>query len=721
MAVNIRAMLLASVGATGLMASSAAAAQTVGVPNSDATAVSELVVTAEKREERLLDVPLPVQAVSAAAIENSGATKISDLVSAIPSAAIVSSTTPGFETIEIRGIASGTTGDSLVGYYVDDTPFNIPNLQLTPPAQLLDLERVEVIRGPSATLYGQGAMGGTIKLITAKPDPNHFSGKFQGEISGTEGGGTNYDLNGVVNLPLVADRLAARLAVGYQHLSGYADAPENHETDANDFTGKNARLTLGWTPTNDISITAFAWMIRNRQNYSNSLTPQNATTASLVPTQFTEPAIVGTNGRPDYTNVNADIYSLTGNWATSIGDLTANASYIQHKLFFNDPLLTILDNLSTFKTWSYTGEIRLASKADSPVKWLIGAYDRDSRIRSDIFYYEQLTLTGPKIPIINTLGDLTTKSYSIFGEISYPLFDGKLTPLLGLEFFHDDRGTNGVDRNTGLPRTGSASYSSTNPRFNLEYKPASNGNIYFNAAKGFRSGALQTPAQATAANTTLGLPPGTISTTIQPDSLWTYEIGTRWELADRTVLLEGSVYHTDWKNVLVQFATSAVISLANGGDAKIDGVEAGARWRTPMDGLVLSANGSVNNAKFKSVVGALATGTAIRVGGPVPNTPRTTFTVSADYSRELPWWNGVTGAAYAAYAYRSKVYDATTKGLASGDVKDLTLRAGIKKDDWKIDLFADNALNSHEPMVISSTALQILYPRRIGVELGYSF
>ncbi|MEL4382803.1 TonB-dependent receptor plug domain-containing protein, partial [Shewanella algae] len=94
-----------------------------------------------------------------------------------------SSTSPGFDTIEIRGISSGTTGDSLVGYYIDDTPFGIPNLQLSPPSRLLDVQRVEVIRGPSGTLYGQGSMGGTVKIVTNKPDLENFSGAIATEFS----------------------------------------------------------------------------------------------------------------------------------------------------------------------------------------------------------------------------------------------------------------------------------------------------------------------------------------------------------------------------------------------------------------------------------------------------------------------------------------------------------------------------------------------------------
>lgn len=684
--------------------------------------VAELVVTAQKRAERLLDVPLPVQSLSAESIQQSGATKVSDLTKSIPGASVVSSTTPGFETVQIRGIASGTTGDGLVGYYIDDTPFGIPNLQLTPPAKLLDLERVEVIRGPSGTLYGQGSMGGTIKLVTAKPDSTRYSGMAQGELSGTDGGGTNYSADAVVNIPLIQGKLAARLAGGYEKLSGYAEAPELGEKNVNGFTGKNARLTLAFTPTDDVTLTGFAWIVRNKQDFSNSLTPDNATTRLLAPTPFKLPGIVGTGGRRGYTDIDADIYSATLNWSTPIGELTANTSFVDHELDFLTPLLTILVNDSNFHTKSYTNEVRLSSKAGSPVTWIIGGFTRNAKIDTDIFYYSQVPPAGPKAPIIYSKGAIDTDSYSLFGEISTKLFGGRLEPLVGLAYFNDDRSSNGVNLATGLPQSSRLKTDSFNPRFNLKFKPAENGTIYFNAAKGFRSGALQTPAQAAAANVTLGLPAGTITADVKPDSLWTYELGTRWELADRRLLVEASVYRTDWDNVLVQFATAAVISLANGGDAKVEGMDFSVAYRPlSVEGLTLAASGSINDARFKSVTGALALGTAIRKGGPVPNVPKSNFTVSADYQRELGMLNGVTGSLYLGYSFRDNQFDATTKGLRSGELNDLTLRAGLSKDNWRVEAFAQNALNDDDPSVISSTAVQILYPRRLGVQVGYKF
>lgn len=164
-----RSILLSAAGAFSLAASFGTAfAQ-------DSGQSEEIVVTAQKREENLFEVPLAVQALGADQLENSGASSVADLTTLIPGASVVSSSTPGFDTIQIRGISSGTTGDGLVGYYIDETPFGVPNLQLTPPAGMLDVQRVEVIRGPSGTIYGQGSMGGTIKLVTQRPDSREFS------------------------------------------------------------------------------------------------------------------------------------------------------------------------------------------------------------------------------------------------------------------------------------------------------------------------------------------------------------------------------------------------------------------------------------------------------------------------------------------------------------------------------------------------------------------
>ena len=661
--------------------------------------VEEIVVTVQKREQNLAEVPLSVQAISAEDLAVAGAAKVSDLVTLIPGASVVSNSTPGFETIQIRGISSGTTGDGLVGYYVDETPFGIPNLQLTPPSRLLDVERVEVIRGPSGTLYGQGSMGGTIKLVTARPDSSEFSGRAEGEYSHTSGGDSNYAFGAVLNVPILEDKLAARASGSFERLSGYAETPEFARKNANDFESVNARVSLLFTPTDEIDLGLSYWRIENDQDFSNGLTPG-----------LPVPTIGGTGGVRGFTDVEADLYSFTAAWDMGFATLTSNSSYIQHELDFLAPLLTVLLNDSTFETDSFTQELRLTSPGDQPLQWIGGFFYRDATIHSDIDF----TFSG--FPVIDVVGDLDTKSWSLFGEISYDLFDGRLVPLVGLRYFEDDRGSEGIDRATGLPRdVGPARYKRWSPRFNLAFQATENGLIYFNAAKGFRSGVLQTPAQA-AASIALGIP---TSTQIAPDELWTYELGARWSLFDGRLLLEASYYHTNWEDIQLQFATAAIISLANGGDADIDGADLGVLWR-PAPGLTLQVVANVNDADFARVVPALGAALpTVNVGEPLPNVPNTTFMASADYELDLPWGE-LSARTHLSYALREDTIDAAS-GLRSGDIDDLTFRIGVGDERWNAELFVLNALGDDDPVVRTGTALSILYPRRVGVKLGVNF
>ena len=162
MTVQVGVSLLAlSLSVPGL-----AMAQTAPSRGDPSTQLDEIVVTAQKREQNLIDVPLSVQAISGEQLERQGTRDLTQLVDFIPGASVVSKSAPGFDTIQIRGISAGTVGDSTTGYYIDDVVFSIPNLQISPPSRLFDLERTEILRGPQGTLYGNGALGGLVRLIT---------------------------------------------------------------------------------------------------------------------------------------------------------------------------------------------------------------------------------------------------------------------------------------------------------------------------------------------------------------------------------------------------------------------------------------------------------------------------------------------------------------------------------------------------------------------------
>jgi outer membrane receptor protein involved in Fe transport len=742
-----RAWASASILATAFVGQ-AVWAQTAPPAAPAAGQLEEVVVTAQKRSERLAKVPLPVQAISGKELARQGVTTSTDLVRLVPSASVVSSTATGFDTIEIRGISSGTTGDSLVGYYLDDTPFGIPNLQLSPPSRLLDVSQVEIIRGPSGTIYGQGSSGGTVKIITNKPNLETYSGSIGSEFSGTQGGGINYETDFMLNAPLIRDVLGLRVTGSYENLGGYAHLADLHQDNVNDAQLKNIRAAVRWQPTPDITVDGLYWHIENSQPYNNNLTPANAPAelkstltavygaeglGALAPyfaglsTDLAYPVqpvgtrtIAGIDGVRGFTNVDADIYSLDVNWNTDIGTVTSNSSYIQHKLFFSDPVVGYLVDNSDFKTNSFTDELRLASASDSPIHYLIGAAYRDATIHSDIDFFADeriFFLPGVKEQLIDIVGPLQTKSYAVFGEVSAPLFGGLLEPLFGIRYFNDDRNAVTLERNTGFTDSGSANFNSVSPRFNLKLNVADNGIFFFNAAKGFRSGTLQTAAQVAEANAQ-GIPATAV---IRPDTLWTYELGTRWQFLDNTLAFETSVYHTDWKDVQIEFNNSAgSVSVVNGGNARINGVDALARWNTPVAGLSLSAEGGYLDARFSSINPLLALATAVREGGALPNVPRATATFSADYQRHLPQLDDAVLSFDGSFAYRSDQIDPAS-GLRSSDVRDLSLRASLQKGPYRGEIFALNALNDSGPVVRQLYTYQILYPRQVGLRLSYSF
>jgi iron complex outermembrane receptor protein len=737
----LRSILLSGVcGAWGaaMLAGAPASAENATADNQNQGRIEEIIVTAQKRRESLRDVPLAVQAIQPDQIEKSGAQNVTDLVQQIPGASVVSSTGPGFATIQIRGIASGNFGDGLTGFYVDDTAFGIPNIQLAPPGGLLDIARVEVIRGPSGTLYGQGSMGGTIKLITNQPDSHRFSGQAFGEGSSTTGGAGNYDGGGVLNLPIIEDRLAVRASGEYSFLSGYASVPDVKREHANSLISSNARIAELWTPTDDVSVAAFYWYTRDALAYTTAVNT------------ITPPQILGTGTGTAAVDTNLHVTAATVNWNSPIGDVVAASSYFDHKLVYDEPFTTSVVALGltfglpslvddTFKTHQFTQELRVASKDASPVRWLLGAFYRDATINSDLLLNIDESIFGlGNVPLINFTGPLTTRSWSGYGEVSMPFFDGKLEPLVGVRYFSDHRtfgGVNYIDypRTASVPEpASSANFDSTNPRFNLKYKPLANGLVYVDIAKGFRSGTIQTLAQANLADIALNLPPGTVKQQVSPDSMWTYQLGTRWELAN-TVVVEAGVYHTDWHDIIVQFSVPTVgdfLSVVNGGDARINGGDFGVTWRTPLTGLNLSMNGNVQDARVDKIIPALAASTNYKYGAKLPSVPDETFLASLDYAHGLSWFGDSIGSLYAAYAFRNRLIDpsatATPGGVPvqSGQLNELTLRAGIKRGAWSVDAFVYNALNDHGPATgqLNTPATPvILYPRRAGLRVTVNF
>jgi iron complex outermembrane recepter protein len=679
----------------------------------------DIVVTAQKREQSLQDVPLAVQAFTGETLERTGVNDVTRLVDFVPGASVVSRSAPGFETIQIRGISAGTVGDTTTGYYIDDVVFSIPNLQLSPPARLFDLERTEVLRGPQGTLYGNGAMGGLIRLITATPNTDRFEARAQGEVSFTDGGGTNYSGDAVVNVPIASDVAALRVSGGYEYLSGFGEALDRPgEKNLNDFRGWNVRGKLLLRPASNVDVTLSAWHIENKQEYTNVF---NSVEPAILPNSF---------GTRPFNDVVATYYSGSLSWDLGGATLVSGTSYLDHQLKFDTTFNTAAANLravAQFDSTSFSQELRLVSDGTGPFNWIVGGIYTDAEIKSQFVYTIPFPVAGSTVflPLITQPeAPLTTESYAIFGEVSYELFGGRLIPLFGLRYFEDRR--TGSGSTTLFPTltppgvvftsSGSGKFDAWNPRFNLTYKPSDDVTLYGNVAKGFRSGSVQTEGQVLFAS----LDGVTTSSIIQPDELWTYEAGGKFRSPDRKLLLEVAAYYTDWDNIQLPFTTSAgLVATVNGGSARLFGVDLGFTWRTPLDGLSLQFAGNVNSAEFKTVAPALAaTLPAARPGRRIPGVPATTLTVAGTFAR--PIGDGVELNLYAAYSLRDRQSNLNS-GQLTPVLDNLSLRASIETGRFRITAFAENALDERGPVLVAPTGLQAVYPRRVGVQLGLRY
>src|SRR6185503_7363668 len=176
--------------------------------------------------QSLQSAPLAIQAFSGEELKEKNITSIDDLVSAVPGAFEGQQQSVASRSYNLRGAGgSNANGDSPIGYYLDDVPFIVTNFGIAPPVRFIDMERIEVLRGPHGTLYGQGSSGGVFIFHTRDPNLRKFEFVGEAEVGSTRGADSaNYGVSGAASVPLIEDKLAVRVSGGHSFNPGWADA-----------------------------------------------------------------------------------------------------------------------------------------------------------------------------------------------------------------------------------------------------------------------------------------------------------------------------------------------------------------------------------------------------------------------------------------------------------------------------------------------------------------
>ncbi|MEP7243514.1 MAG: TonB-dependent receptor [Gammaproteobacteria bacterium] len=673
--------------------------------------LEEIVVSATKvGDQELSKVPMAIQAFTGESLASRGIADAKSLMELIPGASEQSEIGAGYKVFSFRGSgAGGPIGDGMIGYYLDDTPFGVPNFQSAPPIQYFDLERIEVLRGPQGTLYGQGSMGGAIIYHTKNPSLSQFT--FDGEAGSSktaEAGDMNYKVAGALSVPLIAERLGLRVSGGYDYRAGYADvyqgAPAGtpYKTDANDIRSADAQAVLLWQPTERLTLRMRAWQFQTNQDYlqvMNSLDPPYVANQGTV------------NG---YDRRKSNYYSNTITYRFDGMTLTNASSYQESLpggfglgLGLGPPLgVGTLENGG--HAHNFVDELRVSSAGTGPFHWVGGAFYQ----KATGFY-----TFGLNFPTLAITGGTTTRTEngSVFSELSYDLFGGKLVPLIGLRYFEDNRDSLSVSN--GVPASSSSNPTKVTWRANLAYHATDDWMLFINAGTGFRSGILQSRAQADAVISD-GVPSALALT---PDELRNVELGTKVSLLSGRLRLAASVYDIRYTNLQSAFNTSiGLAAFANLGDAKTQGIDLDVTWFTPIDGLDISLIGNVNNGEFTDVLPAFAQANPRNASGTrLFNTPPHNWRMDVGYDRDI----GAAGWQLVANASASRVGSARVQDATVDSVDSYSLyraSVGVRKGAYEATLYGDNLLDERGPTAANGpTLLAGPYPRTVGLTLRY--
>ncbi|PAL25566.1 TonB-dependent receptor [Sphingopyxis sp. GW247-27LB] len=673
----------------------------------DANAGDEIIVTAQKRSQTLIDVPQSVSVVSGATLEQQGATSFADYLKNVPSLQLVQGT-PGQGRLVLRGINTGGVA-STVAVYVDETPFG-SSTALANAAELagdfdsFDVARIEVLRGPQGTLYGASSLGGLLKFVTNEPSTAGFEAKALAGAEFTDGGNASWRGAAMVNVPL-GETLAFRASGSYRKQGGYIDsigtAASNVRSNINDFENYGGRASLLWTPDVNLSVRLSA-LFQNL--YVDAPGIVEADPATLEPLYG---GLTQSEYLPTFSDVKYRLYNGTVTYDFGGATLTSATSYGEQLQSFRADYTANLsaalggpyvyfDQLTESRKW--TQELRLASNGGDFLEWLVGGYYTHEKAR----IFQNLKTAVPGTPGVLTPIDLPFELAVFHLDSRYEEVAGfanatlHLAPWfdidLGGRYSHNSQSADQVTDGALLGAAVIRDVRSSDNVFTWSVAPkikfGTQTSLYARVAKGYRPGGPNVIP--------INSPPGT-PTTFEPDTVTSYEIGFKGDTADRSASIEASLYHIDWSDIQLAAVVNGFGVNVNGTSAKVDGAEIAATLR-PTRGLTTSISFTVNDAKLSGDTDPVAVG-AVK-GDRLPFTPKYAVNLNADYRWDLgPNIAASIGGSMRSLSRQSGSFDpaylAAFGHFARVDAYEvIDLRAGLDFGRYSLSAYANNVTNS---------------------------
>jgi iron complex outermembrane recepter protein len=726
----------------------------------DGTVLEEIIVTATRREANVQDIPFNIVALGADALDELRITNLSEFTRAVPGLFVANQGPRGSNLMTVRGLnvssinASESVGNGTggtVATYLGDIPLFVD-------LKMIDMERVEALLGPQGTLYGVGTLGGAIRYIPNRPDPSQTEFEVGGRTYALgESDGIGYDLHGVVNVPLVDDKLALRVVVGYTDDPGFIDydyivrepGVSDPEPDRNDPAAVAANLRRVKDADTEETLTGRAALLWN---------VTDAVTANL--TYYYQDQDVGAR------TVNHDLAFDTGRYVSGHRFLEPNekknqllALELTWDLGFAE--LTSATGTSKFESngqrdqtdllmdfdygyedfpqfaayaretqeeKTFNQEVRLVSQGTQRWNWIAGAFY--NRFESESTSEERTPGIPewygfpPGTPDLEYLAtaDETFEETALFGEVGFHFtdawqatvgvrwfdYDDDLELQTAFPFFADPPGDvqlSGVRNKTGD--------NDVIFKFNTSYEFNDDLMTYLTISDGYRGGGLNSGplCDGTSDGQSFCLTENEVL--IKPDTTTNYELGLRSLWLDGRLVVNAAVYYIDWEDIQVTgtSATGGVPITVNGSAAESKGIEFTTRWSI-TDNLELAANLTFNDAQLSEDAPGLVDGADAFEGDRLAGTPEQQGSLLLAYTRPLS--NGLSVTADYTLSAVSDVY--TKVGLRDNGealpgwaVHGLSF--GLTDGRWSARLYADNLFDKY---AVTSVRRDRSYIRRLG-------
>jgi iron complex outermembrane receptor protein len=749
------ALLLGSsvlAGGGGISSQAAAQTATTAADNS----IETVVVTAEKRSQRLIDVPASISVVSSKDLEDLHAVSMADWASYVPGLSVESAGSAGFETVSIDGIPPLQQNPE-VKIYLNDTPLGTSSSygfggNITADLLPYDIDRVEVLRGPQGTLYGANAMGGLIKYVLKSPDLSTFSGAVGGEMFGIHGdGGVGAAFRAAINVPIINDELGFRASVYDEYTPGYIDDIATGQNGNNGVRQRGGRVALLWKPTSDFSVEVTAFDQYSYQNNTDGVT-YDPTTHQPFPGGG---KLSNIDPLPQSLKESLQLYDATIKWDLHWANLTSISSFqdFASNLVLDDslaegPLLNFylgtpdVGEVATPEVKKFTQEVRLASPTSDFLEWMVGGY-YTNETEKDLQSIYAYTSPGNLLPGLNPAEFAKVNSIydelAVFGDLTWHItsqidLTGGVRYAHNHQVYYEPEGGPLTGEPVGVelpnPAEGTSQQGTTTWMVSPNYHLDENTMVYARVATGYQPGGPT--------GVLLGI---NAPKTFQASTLIDYEAGLKSTFLDGRATADISAYYIDWSDIQLVIAVPGVGSLpGSGGPATSKGIDANTTY-SPIDGLTFGLNLSYTDAQITDAEPSLGTAAGARL----PQTPFWAGSFTVDYKTPIDErWNFEAGGGY---RYKGSQYylvqGQTTNGvpvgsgglLAGGEESaygQVDLHAGINDGSWRISVYAKNVTNDLHLIDVGTTTAagfgtpvdyggDILQPRTIGISIDKAF